>query len=194
MKWTFLDKLKVKTPSDLPPSPDEPIIPAGTSEIEDCIEEIEPDEKRDILIEQTVYGYTAKEISEKRGKPMGTILSWLSKAKSQLRDCLELDFLQFDDFCGMPLFHFDLSLSQSLIFRSIDLILLLKILSSFGQLLNLTLPELTQFGSFLSLSSVCITQSSILSQKLLVLILENSDTISLSSLSYVSWWRSRSFS
>ena len=46
------------------------------------------DTQREVIILNLFEGQTARAISELLGKPQNTVLTWLSKAKSELYDCL----------------------------------------------------------------------------------------------------------
>lgn len=53
-----------------------------------CMEQLKP-EHREIMTENILGGKTTAEIAEDTGKPQNTILTWLTKAKLQFRDCIQ---------------------------------------------------------------------------------------------------------
>lgn len=53
-----------------------------------CLKRIEP-EARDCLIDAYCGGYTHQELSEKKGRPLGTVKSWIKRALQSLRECVD---------------------------------------------------------------------------------------------------------
>jgi len=52
-----------------------------------CMERLKP-EYREVMNENILGGKTTAEIAEDTGKPQNTILTWLTKAKLEFRDCI----------------------------------------------------------------------------------------------------------
>ena len=55
---------------------------------QDCIARLSPDHA-EVLLMNNLKGLTAKVIAELMNKPQNTVLTWLSKARSQFVDCVE---------------------------------------------------------------------------------------------------------
>ena len=62
--------------------------PLASMLYQDCIERLDPDHA-EVFLMNNLKGPTAKVIAEILDKPVNTILTWLSKAKSQFVDCVE---------------------------------------------------------------------------------------------------------
>ena len=62
--------------------------PLASMLYQDCIERLDPDHA-EVFLMNNLKGLTAKVIAEILDKPVNTILTWLSKAKSQFVDCVE---------------------------------------------------------------------------------------------------------
>jgi RNA polymerase sigma-70 factor, ECF subfamily len=65
-----------------------PVLEPNDPGVERCLKAI-PQQQRNSLILSYVYGYTSLEISDRMGKPEGTIKSWVRRAGIALRECLE---------------------------------------------------------------------------------------------------------
>ena len=69
------------------------IMPKGESNAfmrllyNNCMERLKP-EYREVMNENILGGKTTAEIAEDTGKPQNTILTWLTKAKLEFRDCI----------------------------------------------------------------------------------------------------------
>jgi RNA polymerase sigma-70 factor (ECF subfamily) len=50
-----------------------------------------PDEQREVLLLVALEGLTYKEAADALGIPIGTVMSWLSRARASLRTYLEGD-------------------------------------------------------------------------------------------------------
>jgi RNA polymerase sigma-70 factor, ECF subfamily len=53
-----------------------------------CMEQLKP-EHQSIMLENVLAGKTTAEIAEDTGRPQNTILTWLTKAKLQFKDCIQ---------------------------------------------------------------------------------------------------------
>ena len=56
--------------------------------LSECMTKLKP-EHAELMVMNIVRGMTTKVISEIVGKPQNTILTWLTKAKTQFHDCIE---------------------------------------------------------------------------------------------------------
>jgi RNA polymerase sigma-70 factor (ECF subfamily) len=94
-----LDEARRKTPrslEDFPeilqlPSDDDPSANLERGEdwrrLRACLEGLEA-EKKELVLLVYYYGMTREEISNRIGRPVATVKTWLRRSLAQLRDCL----------------------------------------------------------------------------------------------------------